>query len=126
MSGYKELENEEGRQGFTRLEEKLRTQILRSGLPYSEIERRCGVSAPVISRFVARQRGLTSGSFCKLLELLEIEFAAYTPGGRLFVIEEDKELKGRRAGRLTQEQEDNMERNFNLRNRVRDQRRRSH
>jgi transcriptional regulator with XRE-family HTH domain len=124
MSGYKELERAEGKQGFSRLEEKLRSEILRSGLSYSEIERRCGVSAPVISRFVARQRGLTSGSFCKLLELLDIDFATYTPSGKLIPIEVRKELKGRRTGRLTQEHEANMERNFRLRNQSQNRRNR--
>lgn len=113
---YQKLEKEEGKQGFTTLEEKLRSEILRSGLPYSEIERRCGVSVPVISRFVSRQRGLTSGSFCKLLELLEIEFAAYDGNGKVFIIETVKDSKGRPPGRLTQSQEDNLERNFRLRN----------
>jgi len=116
MARSKGREDEQGTLSFTRLEEKLRTQILRSGLPYSEIERRCGVSVPVISRFVGRQRGLTSESFCKLLELLGIEFAVFTPEGQMYIIEAEKDLKGRPMGRLTHEQEDSLERNFLLRN----------
>jgi hypothetical protein len=114
--GYRDLVSGEGEQGFSRLEEMLRSEIVRCGLPYSEIERRCGVSAPVISRYVNRQRGLTSWSFCRLLEFLEIEFATYTSSGKLIPIEVNRNLKGRRTGRLTQEEEANKERYFRQRN----------
>jgi transcriptional regulator with XRE-family HTH domain len=90
---------------FTEYEEKLRTALLESGLPYSEVERRCGVSVPAISRFVNRNRGLSSENFCKLLGVLGLDVVIMTKDGRYLAITCKHALAGRSLGRITQAEE---------------------
>ena len=95
---------ENGQVVLTKGEEKLRTAILESGLPYSEIERRCGVSVSAVSRFVMRDRALSAPNFCLVLEELNLDIVRRADGGYV-AIQPNPALLGRPPGRLTRDEE---------------------
>lgn len=101
---------------LTPTEEKLRTAILESGLPYSEIERRCGVSLSALSRFVKRERTLSASNFCTVLEKLGLDLVIVTQEGRYIPIQAKRELAARPPGRLTQDEEAQVGRIWSLAN----------
>jgi transcriptional regulator with XRE-family HTH domain len=102
--------NDSGEVVLTLTEEKVRSALLDSGLPYSEIERRCGVSVPALSRFCKRERTLSAANLCKLLENLGCDIVAVTKDGRFLEIQVKQHLVTRPQGRLTHLEEEQVER----------------
>lgn len=89
---------------LTNQEEKLRTVLLESGLTYPEISERTGgrVSVPTISRFLGRSRGLTSESFCLLMQAMFMDVFIQNKDGTFIGIQVKKELPVRPTGRPPQ------------------------
>jgi transcriptional regulator with XRE-family HTH domain len=106
--------NDSGEVVLTLMEEKVRTALLESGLPYSEVERRCAVSVPALSRFCKRERALSAANLCKVVEVLGCDIVAVTEDGRYLPIQVKQDLRTRPQGRLTQEEEGQVERTSRL------------
>jgi plasmid maintenance system antidote protein VapI len=58
------------------LERQIRAAIEKSGLSVYRLAKDSGVSQPVLSRFVNRQRGITLATASKLVETLGLELVS--------------------------------------------------